>query len=130
MDLTRFIGMPYESQGRGPAYDCWGFVMLVSGDLFKRPLPDYRAAYRDADDMSDAALAMWSQTRADRWVEKQAPDLGDIVQFRIGRFACHVGIFVGDDEFLHCLRGRGSTMESLRSIDWTQRLVKVWRYEG
>lgn len=130
MDFARFIGMDYEPKGRGPlAFDCWGFVMLVSREIYRHPLPDYGTTYQDSDNLSDAAFAMWGAVRNNFW-QRVDPEPGDIVQFRIGRFICHVGILVGPDLFLHCLRGRGSAMENLSAVDWRDRFIGGWRYAG
>jgi cell wall-associated NlpC family hydrolase len=129
MDVTRFIGLDYASKGRGPdAYDCWGFARHVGKEVFKLDLPDNAHFYDDADEPADAGLAVWQGTRDPRWRMVEAGQPGDFVLLRIGRFSCHIGILVSDDEFLHCLKGRGSTLESIRSLDWADRVMGVWRY--
>lgn len=127
--VANLIGLPYASLGRGPGYDCWGYAMLVNRTLFSIELPDYQS-YSDADDRPDAALSVWEHTQDPRWVEVPTAFPGDLMTFRIGRFTCHIGVYIGEDEFLHCLRGRGSTLESIRSMDWRDRLTGQWRWSG
>lgn len=122
-DLTRFIGLPYADCGRGPAFDCWGFVMHVSLAAFGRALPDYR--YLSSSDTVEAAWTIFDALSEDRWRLVHDRQPGDVLIFRVGRFSCHCGIVASPEDFLHCLAGRASTME--RQEDWARQIISTRR---
>jgi hypothetical protein len=62
------------------------------------------------------------------WNQVNAPELGDILIFRIFSRECHVGISLGGIDFLHTLKGRNSCIERLTDQDWNKRLTGVYRY--
>ncbi len=107
------IGQPYQYGGNSPSgFDCSGLVMYVYGllDVF---LP------RTAEEQASRGRSV-SLTEA-------AP--GDLLFFQIdGRRISHVGIFAGDDVFVHA-PGSGSSVQSERVTNdwWRERLVDVRR---
>ncbi|HAA89901.1 MAG: Endopeptidase LytF [Thermoanaerobacterales bacterium 50_218] len=96
----RFLGIPYVYGGSRPdvGFDCSGFVKYVF-NLHGVALP--RTA---------AAQAMFG-TR----IEKSALLPGDLVFFVTGSrgFINHVGIYIGNNSFIHASRSRGITITSL-----------------
>lgn len=126
--MNKLIGLPYASNGRGPEFDCWGFCMFAAKELYDVVLPDYR--YPTSDDCSISAFTIFSALKSGVWEKVTGYEPGDVHIFRVGRFHCHCGLHVGDDSFLHCLRGRNSTLERLGSTDWSDRLQDTWRYRA
>lgn len=97
----RFIGVPYVYGGSSPAkgFDCSGFVQYVFS-LHGIKLP------RTAD----------AQARSGQMVETPAP--GDLVCFAENNgYVSHVGIYIGNNSFIHANRGQGVTITSL-SENW------------
>ncbi|MBV9659285.1 MAG: C40 family peptidase [Verrucomicrobia bacterium] len=53
---------------------------------------------------------------------------GDLLVFRVGRSAHHLGIAVNDDgDFIHCLKPAGVTFASLHDATFARRLQAVFR---
>ena len=107
------IGQPYQYGGNSPSgFDCSGLVMYVYG-LLDVPLP--RTAEEQAARGRSVSLA------------EAAP--GDLLFFRIdGRRVSHVGIFAGDDVFVHAPSSGSSVQsESVTNGWWRERLVDVRR---
>ena len=82
--------------------DCSGFVYLSFKDVLNKKLP------RSTDD----------QVRLGQQVERAALASGDLVFFKIGRKRTqHVGIYIGDNRFIHVSYKRG-VMISDMSLDY------------
>ena len=110
----QLIGKPYRFGGRTPTsgFDCSGLVQYVYG---QQGLDLPRTARR--------------QARAGRHVERRELEPGDLVFFRIGgELINHVGIYTGDDEFIHAPRsGKAVCRESLHNPWWRRRYAGARR---
>ena len=99
-------GIPYYFGGTTPnGFDCSGFVQYV-----------FRSAGvhipRLADDQYDAARKV------------HTPRIGDMVFFETyAPGVSHVGIYVGDNKFIHASSSRGVTISDLYSEYWAPRYV-------
>jgi len=110
------MGTPYRSGGYGKlGIDCSGLVYAVYRDYAGLHLPPStkklfngleRVSYRDLN-------------------------YGDLVFFSInGKHASHVGIFVGDDKFVHASKSRGVVLGSLTDKYYRQTFVGARRVLG
>lgn len=112
----RFIGVPYRWGGESTidGFDCSGLTMAVY-QLNGLELPRTSA----------------DQWRSGRPVDRDEMSRGDLVFFatRGGRNASHVGIYLGEDLFLHA-PGRGSTIQtaSLSSDYFKARYIGARSY--
>lgn len=104
-----FLGVTYRFGGNSPerGFDCSGLVRRVFQDALGMNLP------RTAQEMSQ----MGSNVR----VEDLKP--GDLVFFNTMRRAfSHVGIYLGDNKFVHAPSSGGVVrVEDMRIPYWTQR---------
>jgi cell wall-associated NlpC family hydrolase len=83
------VGTPYRYGGNTPegGFDCSGLVGYVYRDVTGILLP------RTAEEMSQIDAPQ---------IERNRLDSGDLVFFRVhGRWASHVGIYVGENRFVH-----------------------------
>jgi cell wall-associated NlpC family hydrolase len=129
MEVNRFIGIPYIDKGRTFAgCDCWGLVDLFYREQLSIQLPDYTAVYAGAADVSGNEVLLMVGRSA--WKPVDEPAIGDLFLFRILGYACHVGIALGDGDFLHVLRGRNSTAEPLDSFTWRNAKEGAYRWTG
>lgn len=55
------------------------------------------------------------------------PEPGDLLGFQPGACVHHLGVFVGETSFVHCLRIYGVHTASLLDATWMQALKRVWR---
>ncbi|GGQ30689.1 NlpC/P60 family protein [Shewanella litoralis] len=99
-------GTPYRLGGLSRnGIDCSGFVYLAYLDIVGSKLP--------------------RSVNAQRILGKEVPRselvIGDLVFFKTGRTARHVGIYMGQDKFLHASTKKGVKISSLNNVYWKPR---------
>lgn len=111
-----FLGAPYRFGGstvRG--IDCSGFVAKIY-QFFDVNLP------RTAREQSRVGMS----------VDKDQLDVGDLVFFNTRRAFGHVGIYIGNNQFIHAAAGRKREV-SINNLDdpyYSKRFVKAVRLKG
>jgi len=105
----------YRRGGRIPAtgFDCSGFVHYVFANVFGLDLP------------SDSA----SQFTHGEKIARSELKAGDLVFFHMhGKRVSHVGIYLGDDQFIHApTTGQRVKVSSLAEGYWSQRFAGARR---
>ncbi len=99
-------GTPYNFGGTSRhGIDCSAFVLRAFQELFAIELP----------------RTTFEQVTQGATVKR--PDLvhGDLVFFKTAPAARHVGIYIGDGEFIHASSSRGVTRSYIGSTYWTPR---------
>ncbi|MFC0225440.1 bifunctional murein DD-endopeptidase/murein LD-carboxypeptidase [Serratia aquatilis] len=94
--------------------DCSGFVQLTFREQFGMNLP--RSSYEQEDMGKKIPRA------------KLRP--GDIVSFRAGSTGRHVGIYLGNDKFVHASTSSGVTISNLTDNYWDKRYREGRRLLG
>lgn len=135
MDLTAiaesWVGTPFipHASVRGVGVDC---VHLV-GDILREAglVSDYKFhAYRCDAGMhqEESGVIEWLMLRQD-FVRTDGSRIqaGDVLTFRVGRVAHHVGLAVGPARFIHATRASGTIISSLRDSTYAKRLDAVFR---
>ena len=101
-------GVPYHRGGQSPAsgFDCSGLVAHVFQEAYGIRLPHNARA----------------QSRMGRPVSPNRLQAGDLVFYNTERPFSHVGIYLGDDRFIHAPKpGASVRVESMRSRYWERR---------
>lgn len=62
-----------------------------------------------------------------RKVKKATMHIGDLVFFKTGRSQKHVGIYIGENRFIHASRTKGVTISELTNPYWNQHLLAARR---
>ena len=126
MNYNKYIGLPYSSHGRDMSgLDCWGLVCVFYKNEFDVELPSYSDLYTSANG-PEVPQAI-NQYR-DTWQSVSTGKPGDLCLFNIYGEPAHVGIYVGDNKFLHAREGRDSVIESLASSQWSKRFQGFFTY--
>jgi cell wall-associated NlpC family hydrolase len=124
--LNRFIGIPYVFHGESiDGVDCLGLIKLYYKEVLNIHLPDYFYIHGSAKD--SCHLTIESGENDGNWESVDDKIHGDVLIFRVGRYPSHVGMYLGDNEFIHCLEGRQSCIENLSN--WKERFLKAYRWK-
>ena len=120
--MKKYIGIPYRDRGRDvkTGLDCWGLCRYVSKDHYHQELPKLLYEYETANDAKEMEKAF--QASVKNFVRVDHPDSGNIVCIAIYGVPCHVGVYVGNNKFIHTLAGSNSIMESLKAKIWEKRI--------
>ena len=126
MNYDKYIGLPYKNNGRDAAgVDCWGLVCLFYKDELGIELPSYIDDYVGPNDPSVVSLV---NSYKDQWTSTTTPNVGNVVLFNILGEPTHVGVYVGNNKFLHARDGKDVVIESLNNVKWTKRLEGIYEY--
>ena len=103
---AKWLGTPHLWGGdSAEGIDCSALVQTIYQDLFSTSLPrTTREQVRFGHKISAAKL-----------------EVGDLVFYRTSFRSRHVGIFMGDNEFLHVSKSEGVTLSSLDAPYWKSR---------
>ena len=103
---AKWAGTPYHYGGNSKrGIDCSAFMMRLFEESFRKPLPRTTA----------------QQVKLGALVSKQRLKVGDLVFFRTSRKQRHVGVFVGQDTFIHASVSKGVTTSKLTNPYWHAR---------
>lgn len=126
MNYNKYIGLPYKNLGRDEAgIDCWGLVRLFYKNELQIDLPSYDNLYTNSD---SAEVPELLSKYKDNWLQDNKGAPGDVCLFNIYGEPSHVGIYVGDNKFLHAREGRDSVIDSLDSPQWSKRFQGFFKY--
>ena len=106
------LGVPYRYGGATPrGFDCSGLI--------------YYSYSRAGKALPRTTATLWTQTRPVATGDILA---GDILFFRIAGKMSHVGLYIGDDRFVHApSSGKVVTVESLQSEFYSDALIRAGR---
>lgn len=109
---TDMIGVSYQYGGATPrGFDCSGLVYYTHRQV-------------GVDVPRTSAAQLW----AAKSVSLSNAQPGDLVFFRINGKISHVGIYVGDGQFVHAPQtGRPVSMQNLEDVYYRDHFVKVGR---
>ncbi len=117
MSAMNFLGVPYRRGGISDAsgFDCSGFTRHVFENSIGLVLP-----HRADEQATSAGLLN---------INRQELKPGDLVFFNtMKRTFSHVGIYVGDDKFIHSPRAGGEVrIEDMRESYWARRYTGARR---
>jgi hypothetical protein len=120
MTAMNFLGVPYRMGGNNEqqGFDCSGFTRHIFENSIGLVLP------RRADEQATSA-GLLSIHRAEL-------KPGDLVFFNtMKRTFSHVGIYVGDDKFIHAPRAGGAVrIEDMRESYWAAPLARAAALAG
>lgn len=111
------LGTPYDWGGMSTeeGFDCSGLTTYI---------------YREAN--IDLPRTARSQYRATKHISRKNLKPGDLVFFRLhSRHVDHVGIYIGDDRFIHApRRGKNVSFAELTNSYWSRHFVTGGRVRG
>lgn len=131
MEYLKYIGIPYRDHGdHYDGCDCYGICKLVYKDQRNIELPDYGFLYASSGNTVEAADTIKSAHESgNNWTAVDGElEPFDILLFEVMGFISHVGVYIGDNLFLHCMKGKETCLENINSADWTHRYRGAFRW--
>jgi len=115
LTARRMVGIPYHYGGNDPrGFDCSGLVFY---------------AYREAGIL--VARTSREQLRASQPLDADQALPGDLVFSRTSKRAWHVGIYLGDQRFIHApSTGRAVAIESLDDEYYLRHRIQIRRLDA
>lgn len=117
MSALSLKGTPYKYGGSSPdtGFDCSGFVQYVFKQSVNLALP----------------RNTFAQSQIGRPIEKAALQAGDLVFFNtVKNTISHVGIYMGDNRFIHAPNTKGQVRVEPLVGYWAQRFSGAKRLEN
>ena len=113
-EMKEYLGIPYRSGGTSfKGMDCSGFARTIYANLFGIELPHNSAA-------------QFSFTKLQK-IDEDELQTGDLVFFSRKKRINHVGVYLGEGNFIHATNGKGIVISSLDDQHWKTRMVGTKR---
>lgn len=113
----------YFKNWRGVRYR-YGGVTTKGVDCSGLSLRAYKELYN-----VDLPRTVREQARKGTRIQKKNLRPGDLVFFKTGRYSRHVGIYLGENKFIHASRSKGVTQSNINSSYWRTRYWKAKRFQ-
>ncbi|WP_434361686.1 NlpC/P60 family protein [Parasalinivibrio latis] len=111
--FAEWKGTPYLYGGNSKSgIDCSAFTQHAFEQLYSLRLPRTTKA----------------QAKAGKQVSLSEKQNGDLVFFKTGKKVYHVGVYVGDNHFMHASTSKGVILSRLDNPYWTRTFWQVRRY--
>lgn len=111
---NQWQGVPYQLGGSSKrGVDCSAFVQVAYRDVWQHPLPRTTS----------------SQSRVGSEVAFKRAKYGDLVFFKTSRRTQHVGIYLGNQLFMHASTSKGVIISRLDNPYWASRFWQFRRIE-
>ena len=128
MNWSKYVGIPDALHGRSiEGADCWGLYCLVMADAHGISLPSYAGALCDRERAQIEEL-MSDEFSKPIWHRVEVVQPFDLLRFKMGAYASHVGCAVDSSHMLHSEMRGSSAIVSLS--EWRGRLTGIYRHEA
>jgi cell wall-associated NlpC family hydrolase len=113
-EMKEYLGIPYRRGGTSiNGMDCSGFARTIYANLFGIELPH-------------SSAAQFSFPKLQR-IDEDELQTGDLVFFSQKKRINHVGVYLGEGNFIHATNGNGIMISSLDDQHWKTRMVGTKR---
>lgn len=121
-----YVGLPYESKGIGPGFDCW----TIYKHIFKHErgivIPDNDNDYINANDIE--SVHKYFENSKDDWIALIKPETYCLIMMNIAGEPVHVGMCLDNEYMIHTLEGHNSAIERYTSKKWNRRIEGFYKW--
>lgn len=118
-----YLGLPHDDT----EHHCWAFCRRIWRERFGLDVPEMPM---DAGHPRAVRRAFEESPERAAWVPATHPQEGDAVLMAMGRWPCHVGIWIDLGGVLHSIEGGSVWTPKARLGDLGYRIVGVYRRAG
>ena len=123
MNIRKYVGCKYAPHGRDPktGLDCYGLAICIYRDM-GITLPD--PLYADTEhETNKRILESLETTILNEKLEE--PEPGCIIELNVLGEPSHIGIYIGNGDFIHASRKAGVVVDKL--FRWEKRVRGFYR---
>ena len=128
--LDKYINLPYKNVGRDfNGVDCFGLVYLIYKNELNIELPDFTNLMYSKNWFKEGKNIIVENVW-DKWYEVDKTEQTDLLLFYTNykkRVVNHIGLYIGNDKFIHILETYSSKIDRLDGR-WNKLLYKILRY--
>lgn len=131
-ESIRWLGTPYDHHSAicSTGCDCVGMLIGILkqiGLMDKQYQPRFYSKQWMLHRSEEILIEDLNKYSSE--VNKNELSAGDILLFKFGRAASHMGIYFEDNLFIHCWAKKGVCKSALKNSIWEKRLVKIVRLD-
>lgn len=126
-----WLGTPFypHMAKRGVGADCVNLALAIYKEAGVVPgsttFPPY--SLDQGDHLHISLVMQWLSSSPYFETESEMPRSGSLITLKIGRVIHHVGIMVGDTQFVQAIRNYGVVQLDLRDSTWMKKLRSSWK---
>ena len=128
--LDKYINLPYKNVGRDfNGVDCFGLVYLIYKNELNIELPDFTNLMYSKNWFKEGKNIIVENVW-DKWYEVDKTEQTDLLLFYTNykkRVVNHIGLYIGNNKFIHILETYSSKIDRLDGR-WNKLLYKILRY--
>jgi cell wall-associated NlpC family hydrolase len=129
--FNNFIGIPFLHKGKTKeGTDCWGFCRMFYKEILNKELPDLLKFYNETVNYQNCNHIYPIAKEHFKRISKDEVKKFDIVLLNIASVPVHVGIYLDELKFLHCMEGTGSIISRFEDVNFRNKIDSFWRYES
>ena len=134
-NLSKFIGLTYKRKGRSfDGVDCYGLVVLIYKDMLNVDLPEFNELYYKKEEWYDQKGKHIVSNIGSKLLRVEPPyemydglifyrNMGSII-------ADHIGVYIGDNKFIHIEEEKTSEICMLDGTSFGDRIYAALRFTG
>lgn len=126
----KWLGTPYHDQARvlGVGVDCAQLVAAVGVELGCINEANIPTNYNPQWHFHNHEELMLKYIQDFGCIETLDTVPGSILCFKFGRVLSHLGIYLGESQFIHARKDKGKVVVNTLSGDWAKRHLRTFLY--
>lgn len=121
-EFSSLIGIPYEE------LDCYQLVVEFFKRLYDLNFLHYN--YVNGSISKEEVLLMVKESSfSEEFARVTSPVFGDLIVLNLYGYPVHIGVYLGENKFLHTLKNKNSCIEQI-DYKWKKRIEGYYRWQS